>query len=79
MQRTRVQALQRKKFQNLFGSPSLLQYWFYCILNSFSSVFKVLNGSSNRASTSVLRRHFHHQDSVTVPNNASECTGFASV
>lgn len=31
-----------EKSLNLFGSLSLLQYWYYCILNSFSSVgFKV--------------------------------------
>lgn len=27
-----------EKSLNLFGSLSLLQYWYYCILNSFSSV-----------------------------------------
>lgn len=27
-----------EKSLNLFGSFSLLQYWYYCILNSFSPV-----------------------------------------
>lgn len=55
----------QEKSLNLFSSLSLLQYWYYCILNSLSSVrFKM--GQVTWTLTSVLRRLFYHQASVTV-------------